>query len=220
MRICPSRLFLLLLGLSSYCSRVGAVDWQLGELPIKVDPDGDCKCVVRKGEAVISVPGTPHDLSAELGRVNAPRALCELQGNFSVRVKNDFTPSPRTRTIEQRKAYHGASLVLMVDDANYVRLDRGTYYEEADGTIHRFANFELRSDFDLDGITPTEPSSNNSYVVPDEYLHYLRLDRAGNKVAAYISTDGLKWLYLGRKQLRLPEKVKVGVAAVNSARTA
>jgi hypothetical protein len=211
-------ILLMLATISSRLSRVEAVDWQVHDLPIKVDPDGDCKCVVRKGAAEISVPGTPHDLSAELGHMSAPRALCELEGDFSVRVKNDFTPSPRTRTLDQRKAYQGASLVLMVDDANYVRLDHGALYEETDNMIHLFANFELRSNFDLDGISPTAPSRNNSFGVSEKYLRYLRLDRVGEKVAGYVSSDGVKWLYLGRKRLKLPDKVKVGVAAVNTAK--
>ncbi len=219
MRISSKELvFVLLAALSACPGRVAAWEWVLRDLPDVVDPDGDCKCAVRKGAAEISVPGTVHDLGAELGRMNAPRALCEVEGDFSVRVKTDCQLSPRTRTIAERKPYHGASLLLMKDDANYVRLDRAAFFEEADNTVHRYANFELRSDFNLDGDTPTEPSALNSFGIDEAHTRYLRLDRVGDKVAAYVSGDGMKWLYLGRKIAKFPAKVKVGVAVVNTAK--
>ncbi len=46
----------------------------------------------------------------------------------------------------------------------------------------------------------------------------MRLDRLGDKVAAYVSSDGVKWLYLDRKIAKFPAKVQVGVAVVNTAK--
>ncbi len=220
MRISSKQVVLLLLlsALSGCQRRVAESEWELRDLPDVVDPDGDCQCVVRKGAAEISVPGTMHDLGVELGRMNAPRALCEVEGDFSVRVKTDCQLSPRTRAIPDRKPYQGAALILMKDDANYVRLDRAAVFPGTQDTVARYANFELRSNFDLDGHTPTEPSALNGFAIGEARMRYLRLDRAGDKVAAYVSDDGVKWLYLGRKIAKFPAKVKVGVAVVNSAK--
>src|SRR6185295_19253047 len=46
------------------------------------NPDGDCKFSVRDGELLINVPGTngPHDLAADVNRVNAPRVLQPVRG--------------------------------------------------------------------------------------------------------------------------------------------
>ena len=209
----------LLLGaaLLAPAGRALSREWKLRELTTAVDPDGDCKCIPHKGAVEISVPGTPHDLGAEIGNMKAPCALCEMEGDFSVRVKTDCQLSPRTRTLGQRKAYHGASLVIMADDTTYVRLDRAAYFEEVDGTVHRYANFELRGNSMLYGENPADPNGMNGYGIPEEFVRYLRLDRVGDKVAAMVSKDGVKWIYLSRKVIKLPEKVKVGVAAVNSA---
>jgi hypothetical protein len=219
MRNSSKKIVLVLLAALLAClNRAEAAEWELRELPEVLDPSCDCECAVRKGAAEISVPGTVHDLSAELGQMNAPRALCELEGDFSVRVKTDCELSPRTRTIEERKPYHGASLVLMQNDAYYMRLDRAACFDEADNTVHKYANFELRSSFDLDGSTPSEPSILNSFGIDEDHTRYLRLDRVGDKVAGYVSSDGAKWLYLGRKIAKFPAKVKVGVAVVNTAK--
>jgi hypothetical protein len=206
-------LFALLAALSACWGCAEAPEWESRDLKV-VDPDGDCRCVVRKGEAEISVPGTAHDLSAETGHVNAPRALCEMEGDFSVRVKTDCHLSPQTRTGAGRKPYQGASLVVMEDDANYVRLDRAAFLE-TNNSIYRYANFELRSNFELDGDTPTDTSAWNSFAIGEAYTRFLRLDRVGDRVAAYVSE---KWLYLGRKIAKFQAKLKAGVAVINTAK--
>ena len=99
-------LFALLAALSACWGCAEATEWESRDLKV-VDPDGDCRCVVRKGEAEISVPGTAHDLSAETGHVNAPRALCEMEGDFSVRVKTDCHLSPQTRTAPEGSRTRG-----------------------------------------------------------------------------------------------------------------
>src|SRR4051812_29204105 len=46
-----------------------------------INPDGDCKFSVERGRVTIAIPGKVHALSAELGRVNAPRLLQEVEGD-------------------------------------------------------------------------------------------------------------------------------------------
>src|SRR5262249_38506910 len=51
-----------------------------------VDPDGDCKVYQDQASdrVTIGVPGTPHVLSAEFSRMNAPRLLRAVRGDFEV----------------------------------------------------------------------------------------------------------------------------------------
>jgi hypothetical protein len=216
MRVLSIKLLFVLFTAGWACQGFGAaIDWDLRDLPTIVDPDGDCKCAVHKGAAEISVPKY-HDLSAEMDCMNAPRALCEVVGDFSVRVKTDCVLSPRNPGAGGRSvAYQGASLVVMADDANYLRLDRAAFYH--DGALQNYANFEVRRDSKLEIETPADLSIMNGFGIPDAHVRYLRMDRAGDKVAGYVSGDGVKWLYLGWKTLKLPAKVKAGVAVVNTA---
>ena len=72
----------------------------------------------------IIVPGTPHLLSAELGRMNAPRLLRDMHGDFDalVRVGGVFHTSGRA-TVREYAPYHGAGILLWQDEDNYIRLE-------------------------------------------------------------------------------------------------
>ena len=65
-----------------------------------VDPDGDCKIKFENGGLALEVPGTLHDLTTEMDKVNAPRIVQEIHGDFVARVKvgGEFQPTaPATR---------------------------------------------------------------------------------------------------------------------------
>ncbi len=91
-----------------------------------IDPDGDCDVVLDRetNRATIVVPATAHLLSAELGRMNAPRILGDIQGDFEIRVKVTGTSHPGGRaTTSQYAPYHGAGILLWQDPESYVRLE-------------------------------------------------------------------------------------------------
>ncbi len=94
-------LFALLAALSACWGCAEATEWESRDLKV-VDPDGDCRCVVRKGEAEISVPGTAHDLSAETGHVNAPRAAVR-NGRRLQRAGQDRLPPVAADSHRRRK---------------------------------------------------------------------------------------------------------------------
>src|SRR5947209_9057939 len=52
-----------------------------------IDPDGDCKFTVAKDALTITVPGTDHALCIEQNRMNAPRVLRSVEGDFICQVK-------------------------------------------------------------------------------------------------------------------------------------
>src|SRR4051812_2737975 len=76
-----------------------------------VDPDKDCMFDKVKSGLTITVPGKDHDLGVERGRMNSPRFLRDVEGDFvvQVRVGGDFTPSMASTT-DLRTPFVGAGL--------------------------------------------------------------------------------------------------------------
>ena len=180
----------------------------LGEGSHVVDPNGDCTIHLDREEkrATISVPGTAHLLSADLGRVNAPRILRDIRGDFEVRVKVTGTSHPGGRkTTTQYAPYHGAGILLWQDRSNYVRLELAS--EIRKGKVFSYANFELRQD----GLLVT---SRGLEIV--DGANYLRLRRRGNEIHGAFSLDGDHWTPLTPIVAKLEERVEIGIVAVNS----
>ncbi|HEY2158536.1 MAG TPA: hypothetical protein VGH33_23100, partial [Isosphaeraceae bacterium] len=57
---------------------------QWGDL---TDPKGDCQASIDGGRLTITVPGTHHNLCAEVGEMEAPRVLRKIDGDFVVQAK-------------------------------------------------------------------------------------------------------------------------------------
>jgi hypothetical protein len=92
-----------------------------------VDPDGTSTFRVDDGKLTIVAPGPIQDLSIELGRMNAPRIMRRVEGDFIAQVKVDGRFGPgKEQTLRVRTPYHGAGLLLMKDLQTYVRIDRAT----------------------------------------------------------------------------------------------
>ena len=172
------------------------------------NPDGDCGISLEENALVIRVPRTPHDLSAEMGRVNAPRVLQEVEGDFSAQVKVCGAIRPTAPgTVAGHLAYQAGGLLLWGDNRNYVRLERAALYRE--GTVQPIAAFEARVKGELAGARSCE--------VPDQDA-WLRLERRGNRLFGAVSPDGRVWTPLEPLEVEFPAKVRVGVTAVNAAR--
>jgi regulation of enolase protein 1 (concanavalin A-like superfamily) len=169
-----------------------------------VDPDKDCKFKREKGGLTIELPGTPHNLSAELGRMNAPRLLRTVEGDFvaEVRVGGKFVPSVAS-TLRDRPPHLGAGLVLMADEKTYIRLDRAASRRDE---VTTYANWELRRDgkWEMPGTAE---------VLLKESHTYLRLERRGDRILGAVSEDGKTWTQMKPLELKLPAKLKLGVRA-------
>ena len=174
-----------------------------------IDPDGDCRVLLdtANDRASILVPGIAHLLSAEIDRMNAPRILQEVTGDFEVRVKVTGIDSPGSRALTTRYApYHGAGILLAKDPGNYVRLEIAADHRKC-GTVP-YANFELRKDGRLAtswGLKIEDGSSD------------LRLRRQGDEVRAAFSPDGYHWTSFAPLIADFPDRLEVGIVAVNSA---
>jgi hypothetical protein len=87
------------------------------------DPDKDCK--IRRGGSVLSIdmPGTDHDYDPLRKRLNAPRILREIDGQFDlqVRIRIDCPRSAQSTVKGQPPCVSAGFLILFPDTCTYRR---------------------------------------------------------------------------------------------------
>ena len=176
-----------------------------------VDPARDCKVTHDPGRdrVTISVPGTPHLLSAEVPGLpmQGPRIVRDVYGDFLAVVKVGGRLQPGTTKTSQYDPYHGAGLIVRKDDRTYLRLERAVGF--IGGRDRPYLNYELR----IGGNLAT------SIGVPvEDRPVYLKLERKGGEVRAWHGPDGKKWTELPAIAASIDGRVEVGVDAINSAR--
>lgn len=171
------------------------------------DPDGDCKVKAEKDRLTLKVPGVAHDFAGELKRWNAPRVLSRVEGDFivEVQVSGKFNPAAES-TIEGRRSYNGAGILLIQDKDNHLSLQRGVVHL-GDRTRH-YANFELRRNAEL--VTSLYENELEDKPV------FLRVERRGNKVYGLSSHDGVNWKAYDPIEVEFPKAIDVGVVGINS----
>lgn len=177
-----------------------------------IDPDGDCKIRAAKGALTIEVPGTVHDLYPQAGRMNAPRVMRQVEGDFSARVKVTGPPSPGTEPARGINwAFHSAGLLVWQDEKNYVRLERGESFIKGEKETRYYSPlFQHR----LDGkYTEDGPSAKPTFKGGSIHL---RLDREGETMTAYYSEDGKDWKQVRKLKTFKGKKASVGVSALNT----
>ena len=177
----------------------------LGAWGIAIDPDQDCQ-IVDKGKALeISIPNTHHDLNADNDKLNAPRVVREVTGDFTLTVKvtGGFRPSAKS-TNPKAVPYIGAGIVVWQDSDNYVFLGRAGI--NRNGKISEFAAFEERE-------WGTRGAVNNRGIDPGGV--WLRLERRNNRLLGYTSKDGQNWSRLDPMEPTYPATLKVGLYAIN-----
>jgi hypothetical protein len=174
-----------------------------------IDPDGDCMFEIDKtgNEIKIAIPGTPHVLSAELGRRNAPRLLRPVRGDFDVVVSVTGVSRPPGRaTMKEYAPYHGAGILLWQDEGNYVRLEIAADVHR--GKPRSYANFELRNGGSL--------AFSRGLEIKDGSTR-LRLERRGSEVRAAFGPDGGRWTWFAPLTVDFDDGLRVGIVAINSA---
>jgi regulation of enolase protein 1 (concanavalin A-like superfamily) len=211
MRIASLALLACLLALSATAGEKGKGAKPAQHLPgwgEASDPDRDCDVTLVKGKVVVKVPGKAHDFAADIQRWNAPRILSPVKGDCIVEVKvcGELKPAA-TSTIDGRRLYHGAGLLLVKDDDNYISLHRGAVY--INDSVRHYANFELRKGGQL--------TVSRFEVDLDAQDTYLRVERRGDKFYALASHDGVHWkVYDEPIEAELSEELRVGVVVVSS----
>jgi len=170
------------------------------------DPDGDCRFEQKDGKLTIRVPGTLHNLVADSGQVNAPTVLSPVKGEFIAMVKaaGGVRPGPEC-SVPDGLPYNGTGLLLWVDRDNYFRLERAGLMR--DGAFITYVNFEH--------FKEGRRTFSQGAGLQDLPTH-LRLERRGENIYASAGHDGVHWTPFPPLEVRLPDEVKIGVAAVNS----
>ena len=177
-----------------------------GEL---VAPGKDCKFKALENGLTLTLPASVHDLSIEIGRMNAPRVLQSVKGDFVMQVKVAGVQHPGARSaIPTRKPFCSAGLVVWQNQGNYLRLERAALLNGAENSI--YANWELRQNgrFTRAGNPGEQPLTG-----PETWL---RITRTGVAFDAAVSGNGQDWSKL--PPMNLPgtnDELQVGILAVN-----
>ncbi len=179
------------------------------ELPgwgLAIDPDKDCELVGEMKALRFKVPGTRHDLAPELGSLNAPRVMRDVEGDFVVTVKvvGDFRPGGKS-TNPKGVPFNGAGILVWSDADNFIRLERAVIARQ--GKISTYVNFQEREG-GTNGATHNEVMQGGNC--------WVRMERKGSRIHGSISFDGSTWKELKPIQTVWPTKLKIGVTAVNS----
>ncbi|PYR72188.1 MAG: hypothetical protein DMF86_24325 [Acidobacteria bacterium] len=167
-------------------------------------PPGNPASQVRATDTnlTIGIPGSLHDLWPKEGKVNAPRVLQDVDGDFTVQVTVTTTVKP------QNGFFRAATLLVVQDDGTFIRFDDAAADRGASGIdfycyLHVFRNGERLVNEQL------RPLKDAPAV--------LKLQRhGGDVIASFSQDDGRTWRSFGRKTAQLSERLKVGVAALNN----
>jgi regulation of enolase protein 1 (concanavalin A-like superfamily) len=179
---------------------------QLEGWGLAVDPGADCQFRPDGKNLAIQVPGAWHDLNPDNGKLNAPRVLRGVEGDFvaTVKVAGTFQPGGKS-TNPKGLPYNGAGLVVWSDSDNFIRLERGAF---------------LRKDKVVTTVAFEEREGGYRGAVHNETFPagpcYLRLERKGSRIFGAVSADGSTWKRLKPIDTVWPAKLKVGLAAINS----
>jgi regulation of enolase protein 1 (concanavalin A-like superfamily) len=171
-----------------------------------VDPDGDCRVRQDKGKLTITVPKTYHDLTYQEDRfkLNAPRVLQPAKGDFQLQVEVATFPIPDADTSSSGAAtFVSSGLLVWADEKNFIRMERAA----TGGGSAPFIWVELFQD----GKSVTHKAQD----IEDKPTH-LRVSRSGDKLTFETSPDGKDWTEVHSAELKLPEKIQVGVLAINT----
>jgi regulation of enolase protein 1 (concanavalin A-like superfamily) len=174
-----------------------------------VNPDGDCTFKTGTARLIISVPGGNHDLDPRPEfKVNGPRVLQEIEGDFTVevRVAGTMTPDKDMEAPGRNVAFRAGALIVWLDDKNFLRLDRAGMVK--DGKPLAFAYFHDYKDGKL--VREQGPP------LKDEVM-LLRIERKGTRFIAS-AEQGTVVKKMPVVNWKTPAKLQVGVGAVNVSR--
>ena len=171
------------------------------------DAGGQSKARKDGARVTIEVPAGSFDLYPESQNVNAPRLLQDATGDFSVQVKvvGKVMGEKGAEATGRDVAFNAATLLIWQDENNFVRYDRAGFHKA--GKPNHQTYYHIYQD------GKRTAHLNRPLAVKDSWL---RLERKGDKVIASWSQDGKSWQNYPAQDVKLPDKVKVGVAALNA----
>lgn len=179
-----------------------------------INPDGDCKVTATNGKLTMELPGNDHVIRPERQKMNAPRVLQDVTGEFDLQVKvsGDFFRDAKS-VVPGRPPYQDAGLLVWMDDKNNLKLSRARI--TAQGRTGDYFNLEFRHDGEVGEI----PFPGEARKVLQAKTVYLRLQIHSDATTAGVSADGKKWITTSLPGEERPEKVHAGVLAENNTST-
>jgi regulation of enolase protein 1 (concanavalin A-like superfamily) len=173
---------------------------------LAIDPDKDCQITDLMKKLRITVPGTRHDLVGNTGRMNAPRVMREVEGDFVITTKvvGEFRPGGKS-TNPKGVPFNGAGILVWSDADNFIRLERAAVARP--GKLNTYVSFE-----EFEGGTN---GASHSEVMKGGDC-WVRMERKGSRIHGSISFDGKTWKQLRPIDTVWPTTLKIGVTAVNS----
>jgi regulation of enolase protein 1 (concanavalin A-like superfamily) len=173
---------------------------------LAIDTDKDCEFVPQEKTLTIRVPGAWHDLNPDSGKLNAPRVVREVEGDFVVKVKVDGEFKPGGKSTNPRSIpYNGAGIIIWSDSDNFIRLERGALLRR--DKIGASVAFEEREGGYRGAVHNITSQSGPVY---------LRLERKGSRIFGAVSFDDRTWRALKPIDTVWPAKLKVGLSAITS----
>lgn len=185
-----------------------------------INPDRDCKFIRDKDAFTIELPGTVHDYDPLPKRMNAPRLLREVEGDFVIQARIRIIRRPSGEsTVEGQLSSVAAGFLLIPPDTSHVTCIRFEFGVARKGREEE-AYYAWKHRDDQKGQTNalfTRGYGNWTLPEPTEPA-YLRLARRSETLYLSMSLDGKKWTQLmgGARYIGLPAKLKVGLAAYST----
>jgi regulation of enolase protein 1 (concanavalin A-like superfamily) len=173
---------------------------------LAIDTGKDCEFVPEDKKLTIRVPGTWHDLNPDTGKLNSPRVVREVEGDFVIKVKveGEFKPGGKS-TNPRGVPYTGAGIIIWSDSDNFIRLERGALLRN--NKIAATVAFEEREGGYRGAV---------HNITSQPGAVYLRLERKGSRILGAVSSDNSTWRPLKPIDTVWPAKLKVGLSAVSS----
>jgi regulation of enolase protein 1 (concanavalin A-like superfamily) len=173
---------------------------------LAIDPSKDCQFVPEDKNLTLKVPGTWHDLNPDSGKLNSPRVVRTVDGDFvvTVKVSGDFRPGG-TSTNPRGIPFNGAGILVWNNADNFIRLERAAMLRK--GKVGTIVLFEEREGGYRGAI--------HNEVFPGGDC-FLRMQRRGSRIFGSISFDGSRWKNLHPIDTLWPSRLKVGLSAINS----
>jgi regulation of enolase protein 1 (concanavalin A-like superfamily) len=172
-----------------------------------IDPKRDCQAR-REGNAFeIIIPPGPHVTFPDGKTNDSPRALTEVNGDFTIQVKIGKDIRPGTDPLKSFPfVFQGAGILLWQDPQNYVRFERAVLVSSDMGSVHHLL---------VENCTDGRPGKGAQLPVRDAPL-VVRLERRGNALNCTYSSDGKSWLPVKKFVVPLASRVNVGISASNA----
>jgi len=175
-----------------------------------IDPDGDCEIVPGDDKLTITVPPTNHNLHPVRG-VNAPRVVQRVRGDFTAQVKVTSDFNPGRQATGMGTPFNGAGLLLWGNSQNFLRVERNAF--RSGDTLSCYPPL-------IEHWREGEYAGANDAVADADFFKgrstWFKIARRGKQTTVFMSHDGKEWTEIKTFEAEFPEKLSVGVAAVNS----